>query len=208
MGVRFRKSKKIGPFRISASKSGISTSFGVKGARVTRTAGGKTRVTASVPGTGISWSEQVGGSKKTAAKSQRNAKKGGSKVKKGWIIAGAIVLIGAVGSTKDETKTTVEVTPAAVEETEPVRAMALPVETEEPEETPEPTPEPEPEETPEPTPTPRIEHTYIQNINTGVVHEPGCRYEKQMKPENKAEITCTRDELYAAGYNLCDTCLR
>lgn len=31
---------------------------------------------------------------------------------------------------------------------------------------------------------------------------------KHLKPENKLEITCTRDELYAAEYNLCDTCLR
>ena len=36
MGFNYRKSKKIGPFRVTASKSGISTSVGGKGYRVTR----------------------------------------------------------------------------------------------------------------------------------------------------------------------------
>lgn len=54
MGFRFRKSTNIGPFRITASKSGISTSFGGKGARVTKMADGRTRTTLSIPGTGIS----------------------------------------------------------------------------------------------------------------------------------------------------------
>lgn len=35
MPFYFRKSKKFGPFRITASKSGISASVGVKGARIT-----------------------------------------------------------------------------------------------------------------------------------------------------------------------------
>ena len=55
MGIRFRKSKNIGPFRVTLSKSGISTSVGVKGFRVTKTANGRIRTTASIPGTGISY---------------------------------------------------------------------------------------------------------------------------------------------------------
>lgn len=73
MGFRFRKSKKIGPFRVTLSKSGISASVGVKGFRVTKTASGRTRMTASIPGTGISYVKETGGAKKSAAKTQRSA---------------------------------------------------------------------------------------------------------------------------------------
>ena len=55
MGLRYRKSIKMGPFRLNFSKSGIGYSVGVKGYRVTKKAGGGYRTTASVPGTGISY---------------------------------------------------------------------------------------------------------------------------------------------------------
>lgn len=55
MGFRFRKSKKVGPFRINMSQKGIGWSVGVKGLRYTKKAGGGSRVTASIPGTGISY---------------------------------------------------------------------------------------------------------------------------------------------------------
>ena len=55
MGFRFRKSFKAGPFRATLSKSGISTSVGVKGARFTNRADGKKQTTATIPGTGISF---------------------------------------------------------------------------------------------------------------------------------------------------------
>ena len=66
MGFRFRKSLNFGPFRINFSKSGVGYSFGGKGFRVTKTATGKTRTTASIPGTGISYVKETGsrGSKK------------------------------------------------------------------------------------------------------------------------------------------------
>ena len=66
MGLRFRKTIKAGPFRATISKSGVSTSVGVKGARVTKRADGKTQMTASVPGTGVSYTKTVGSSKKPA----------------------------------------------------------------------------------------------------------------------------------------------
>lgn len=59
MGFRFRKSVKLGPFRVAFSKSGVSYSAGVKGLRVTKTASGAVRTTASIPGTGISYSKQT-----------------------------------------------------------------------------------------------------------------------------------------------------
>lgn len=68
MGLRFRKSFRIGNcFRINISKSGIGYSFGTKGARITKKAGGGIRNTLSVPGTGISYTSD--------SKKRRSAKK-------------------------------------------------------------------------------------------------------------------------------------
>lgn len=56
MGWRYRKSINLGGgFRINLSKSGIGYSWGVKGYRITKTVGGQTRKTYSIPGTGISY---------------------------------------------------------------------------------------------------------------------------------------------------------
>ena len=55
MGLRFRKSINIGPFRMNISKSGISHSVGIKGFRKTKLSNGRTRTTISIPGTGISY---------------------------------------------------------------------------------------------------------------------------------------------------------
>lgn len=68
MGFRFRKTFKAGPIRMTVSKSGIGVSAGVKGARITKPAKGKTRATVGIPGTGLSYSKTVGGKKKSAAK--------------------------------------------------------------------------------------------------------------------------------------------
>ncbi len=58
MGFNFRKSLSIGKlFRINFSKSGIGVSAGVKGARISIGKKGL-RETLSLPGTGLSWSEQ------------------------------------------------------------------------------------------------------------------------------------------------------
>ena len=51
MGFRYRKSFKAGPFRATVSKSDISYSAGVKGARVTKRADGRVQTTLSAPGT-------------------------------------------------------------------------------------------------------------------------------------------------------------
>lgn len=61
MGFRYRKSFNLGGgFRINLSKSGVGYSWGVKGYRVTKTANGRTRRTASIPGTGISYVSESG----------------------------------------------------------------------------------------------------------------------------------------------------
>lgn len=65
MGLRYRKSINLGGgFRVNISKSGVGYSWGVKGARITKTAKGTTRKTLSIPGTGISYVEETGKKKK------------------------------------------------------------------------------------------------------------------------------------------------
>ena len=59
MGLRFRKSINIGPLRINISKSGIGFSLGVKGFRVSRSAKGKNTATVSLPGTGLSYVQNL-----------------------------------------------------------------------------------------------------------------------------------------------------
>ena len=73
MGLNFRKSIKVGPAKINLSKSGVGYSVGTKGLRYTKKAGGGTRTTVSVPGTGISYASdskkrKTSTTKKTTAK--------------------------------------------------------------------------------------------------------------------------------------------
>lgn len=58
MGLRLRKSINFGLFRLNASKTGLGWSVGFPGARYTKMANGRTRVTTGIPGTGISWVEE------------------------------------------------------------------------------------------------------------------------------------------------------
>ena len=60
MGLHFRKTKKLGPFRITASKSGVGISAGVAGARITKRADGRTQATVGLPGTGIRYTATTG----------------------------------------------------------------------------------------------------------------------------------------------------
>ncbi len=65
MGFRFRKSINVGGgFKVNLSKSGVGCSWGVKGIRITKTAAGKTRLSLSIPGTGISYVHEFGKGKK------------------------------------------------------------------------------------------------------------------------------------------------
>lgn len=67
MGVRFRKSIRVGKFaRINFSKSGVSTSFGIPGARISVSKRGKT-FTSGIPGSGLYF--QTLSKKKPASKS-------------------------------------------------------------------------------------------------------------------------------------------
>ncbi|MFI0443983.1 DUF4236 domain-containing protein [Actinomadura sp. 6N118] len=60
MGWGYRKSIKMGPFRINLSKSGVGHSVGGRGARYTRTADGRREMTFHIPGTGLYWRRPIG----------------------------------------------------------------------------------------------------------------------------------------------------
>lgn len=51
--VQFRRSKKMGAFRITMTQNGVSTSVGAGGFRIGKGADGKVRRTVRIPGTGI-----------------------------------------------------------------------------------------------------------------------------------------------------------
>ena len=60
MRTRYRKRLKAGPIRINLSRSGIGTSWGVRGFRITQTSTGRRYLTLSLPGTGLSWQRPLG----------------------------------------------------------------------------------------------------------------------------------------------------
>lgn len=55
MGWSYRKSVRIGPFRVNASRSGVGYSVGVPGVRTGVSSRGRRYTTFSVPGTGLSY---------------------------------------------------------------------------------------------------------------------------------------------------------
>lgn len=61
--VQFRRSKKIGPFRLTVSKSGLGISAGGGPLRISRGADGRIRRTIRLPGTGISDTKVICGHK-------------------------------------------------------------------------------------------------------------------------------------------------
>ena len=68
MGFRFQKRLRILPgVTLNISKSGVSTSFGVRGARITK-GHGKTRATIGIPGSGLSYTT-VSGKKRVVRQS-------------------------------------------------------------------------------------------------------------------------------------------
>lgn len=71
LGFNFRKSINLGcGFRINLSKSGIGYSWGVGGFRITKTAKGTIRRTASIRGTGISYTSETGTRKRDTVQSR------------------------------------------------------------------------------------------------------------------------------------------
>lgn len=91
MGWGFRKSIKLAPgVRLNLSRSGISTSFGGRGATVNIGQKG-TRATVGIPGTGISFSQRVGGG---GGASNQGAAQGGGCAGAGCLGLFMLVLLG------------------------------------------------------------------------------------------------------------------
>lgn len=95
MAWQFRRSAKFGPFRLTATKTGLSTSIGVPGARVGVNTRGQVRRTVGIPGTGLYETEFVN------PKARRSGRAGpadpgqpatpGPRARRGWG-AGTVVL--------------------------------------------------------------------------------------------------------------------
>lgn len=110
MGMRFRKSINLGGVRINLSKSGLGFSAGTKGFRVTKMANDRTRTTASIPGTGVSYVKETSFAKNKAAKidAKENTAKQKNKhpiLKKVLIVIVAFIVLSAISScisNKDE----------------------------------------------------------------------------------------------------------
>ena len=168
MGLRFRKSVKLGPFRATLSKSGVSTSVGVKGYRVTKLANGKTMKTASIPGTGVSHVT-------VESHPQQQKKRGKWPLMAVLAALLAVLLIGCMsGGSKEETQQSAPVAESAAVQTgnrdeaaaqqqkseqnpQPSADLPAPEPEPKPEPVAEPVPEPEPEPVPKPEPEPEPE---------------------------------------------------
>ena len=59
--MQFRRSKSFGPIRLNLSKSGIGMSTGIKGLRVGVNSKGQTYGSANIPGTGLTYRSNLGG---------------------------------------------------------------------------------------------------------------------------------------------------
>ncbi|MCL2533161.1 MAG: DUF4236 domain-containing protein [Nocardiaceae bacterium] len=120
--VQFRKSKKLGPVRLTVSTRGVGISAGAGPLRVSRGADGKVRRTVRIPGTGIYDTKVISGSttkrassppaKKTAPKKEYSSTTNGlcaigfaaiigiPSISSGFIIGiviAAVLLLGGVG---------------------------------------------------------------------------------------------------------------
>ena len=175
MGLRYRKSVKIGPFRMTVSKSGVSTSVGVKGARITKRADGKVQTTASIPGTGISYVKQHGSAQETPQKAPNRA----------GAIAVVVVMILIIwaalsGCSANEPKpeenwlapATTQAEPPAAPKPEPPAEVQKSPEAASPEAAPAEDPEPEPQPAPEPEPVPEPELVPVPVVKPDPEPEP------------------------------------
>lgn len=203
MGLRFRKSFKVGPVRYTVGKTGVSRSVGVKGYRRTKTASGAVRSTVSLPGTGLSYSAQTGGGgvKKSASKKKSPVK---------WVILAVVAILGISGlagggedASQPAAAPSATVRPSIT--VPPVRASkATTLPLEQPEQ-PEEYGEASTKAMPTPEPTPR-QYTYVLNTGTGKFHVPSCSSVKKIKDSNRQEYTGTREDVIAMGYEPCGSC--
>ncbi len=96
MGLRFHKSINLGKgVRLNLNSKSVGVSAGVKGARVSVNSSGRKTATFSVPGTGLSYTTNLG-KKKSSKSKKKTAQSGGTnKVLVGIIVV--LVLVIAAG---------------------------------------------------------------------------------------------------------------
>lgn len=250
MGLRFRKSVNFGPLRLNFSKSGVGYSVGGKGFRVTKTATGRTRTTASIPGTGISYVKETTGARSSGERvtggttgTSRTPTPKKPKKRKWPYIVGAVLVVGVIGSAmgggdQDEPARSDAVSdPPAVSQVETISpdVSQVPIispagdasepavsqevqdqKTEPTQEAQEPVgdttpPEEQIQEPPAPTQDPaenqpvQSDGTYVGSVDSDKYHIPGCRFAKEILPENEIWFD-TKEEAQAAGYSPCGVC--
>lgn len=223
MGFRFRKSINLGGgTRISLSKSGIGVSTGVKGFRVSHNSSGRSRVTASLPGTGISYVKEYGSSSGGATGSSYSGggySSGGGKppffqrtwvlilsmmffpplaiylmwrYRGHWNMAARILLTVILAVYTLGLAVSCATDEQSTDDT-PVTNL------EEQVTTPDPALEPEPEVIPDPEPEPETRTVYITETGDRY-HDAGCRWLKDSK------IPIDLNTAIARGYTACGTC--
>lgn len=75
MGLNFRKSINLGKgFKLNIGKKSVGISGGVKGARVSVNSSGRKTATFSIPGTGLSYTVNLGKKKSSKKKGSNTAK--------------------------------------------------------------------------------------------------------------------------------------
>lgn len=234
MGLRFRKTFKAGPFRATISKTGVSTSVGVKGARVTKRADGKTQTTASIPGTGVSYVKTSGSKPQKQPASSSSfwitplGKLASMVIGIGIVIFLLSLLAGCGAESKkqqldlssvttsmsttqpEEPSKPAQQSPEASKPEQSPEASPAPEPAPEPQPAPEPKPElePEPQPTPEPQPEPEPAPAapgVVGNKNSKKFHELGCSSIDDMKESNKISIE-SYDAAVAMGYDPCKRC--
>lgn len=221
MGFRFRKSLKAGPFRINFSKSGVGYSFGGKGLRFTKKAGGGTRTTTSIPGTGVSYVSNSGFRKRksTAKTSSTTPKK-----KKIGIWAAVIACFALIGSCGNDSSSTPSTEPfeTSIVETTQIATEAVDAATEATSQTAGemagqetsgttaateiPTEAPTTPPTTEQTEPEEEIHTYVLNTKTRKFHYEWCGSVDDMKESNKKVLETTREDVISRGYEPCGRC--
>ena len=221
MGFRFRKSINLGGgLRLNLSKSGVGYSWGTKGFRITKTADGTVRKTASIPGTGLSYVTES--SKKQPETVTDNISAGETKSKKPfyqkgwyWAIIILFVLIGIGGSgenDKDSVSSTETTTEAQAEQTT-TEEPTVPATTESTTET---SAEPTTSETSSETPTESASSQVTEapsepttTAETKVYITPtGSKYHYNNNCNGGTYIESSLDEALAKGLEPCKRCVK
>ena len=98
MGLNFRKSINLGKgVKLNIGKKSVGVSAGVKGARVSMNSSGRKTATFSIPGTGLSYTMNLG-KKKISKKKSIDETTNGININLGLVIIILVLLVVLVGA--------------------------------------------------------------------------------------------------------------